>query len=76
MLSSRLVRREAGGDSFLAVRIEVVMVHQPILRGSSSADASTADPTVNYCALMPAALMIGHHFSISALVKAPSASGV
>src|ERR1700687_428916 len=30
----------------------------------------------DYSALIPAALMIGHHFAISALCKAPSASGV
>ena len=32
--------------------------------------------TSDYCNLMPAALMIGHHFSISALWKAASPSGV
>src|SRR5262249_44569514 len=31
---------------------------------------------VPHCALMPAALMNGHHFSTSALWKAPNASGV
>ena len=29
-----------------------------------------------HCVLMPAALMSGHHFSISAFCSAPSASGV
>src|SRR5262249_13643809 len=36
----------------------------------------TVDCEDGYSALMPAALMIGHHFSISALCRAPSASGV
>jgi len=31
-LCSRLVHREAAGHSLLAVRVKVVMVHQPNLR--------------------------------------------
>jgi hypothetical protein len=32
VLCSRLVRRKAASHLFLAVRVEVVMVHQPNLR--------------------------------------------
>ena len=39
-------------------------------------DFPPPDPSIAHSALMPAALMIGHHFSISAFCQAPSASGV
>ena len=54
----------------------------PCRRGSRPSpppDRQTNSPLRRYgihSALMPAALMIGHHFSISALWKAASASGV
>ena len=48
--------------------------HEANKKDKDRAAAAAIDPV--YSALMPAALMIGHHFSISAFWKACSASGV
>jgi len=44
-------------------------------QGDASVIAATKYIRFDYPALMPAALMIGHHFSISSFCNFPSASG-
>jgi len=49
---------------------------KPVMGWQDSPNGVTECPAAESLALMLAALRIGHHFSISALCKAPSASGV
>jgi hypothetical protein len=57
-------------------RAGFVVHHRAWSLGLSDHQFAPGGPLYFYSALMPAALMIGHHFSISTFGSVPSASGV
>jgi hypothetical protein len=74
----RAVRSHSG----LALRFRILRERRASSVSSMSVTVEILDALVDggggpsHCALIPAALINGHHFSTSALWKAPNASGV
>ncbi len=65
----------AGHHGFLGAAAGCAIGHHEANK-KDNGRAAAAAVIRRHCGLMPAALMIGHHFSISAFWKACSASGV
>src|SRR5215813_12015768 len=81
--SAATLRRHRGGDRrYVKRRRGASQPTRGVLAGLDQQPRTPVDRrhhhagNPNYSALMPAALMIGHHFSISALWNAASACGV